>query len=91
MLRNMQSVCNLFVEQPLGHQRQGGFPLGHVDGLPFAGAATVVQRGKRVDDVTFVSPVQVDVVIPGATPSGPADLVLRAGKVAGPMGSVTLA
>jgi Pvc16 N-terminal domain len=51
----------------------------------------VFVRGKRVDSVTFVSPVQVDVVIPTATPSGPADVVLRAGKVAGPMGSVTLA
>ncbi len=51
----------------------------------------VFVRGKPVDDVTFVSPVQVDVVIPAATPSGPADVVLRAGKVAGPLGSVTLA
>jgi hypothetical protein len=51
----------------------------------------VFVRGKRVDNVTFVSPVQVDVVIPTATPSGPADVVLRAGKVAGPIGSVTLA
>ena len=51
----------------------------------------VFVRGKRVDDVTFVSPTQVDVVIPAATPSGPADVVLRAGKVAGPVGSVTLA
>jgi hypothetical protein len=29
-------------------------------------------------------------VIPTATPSGPADVVLRAGKVAGPAGSVTI-
>lgn len=47
--------------------------------------------GKRVQDVTFVSPTQVDVVLPPTTPSGPADVVLRAGKVAGPAGSVTVA
>jgi hypothetical protein len=47
--------------------------------------------GKRLQNVTFVSPTQVSVVIPSATPSGPADVVLRAGKVAGPAGSVTIA
>ncbi len=47
--------------------------------------------GKRLQDVTCVSPTQVDVVVPTATPSGPADVVLRAGKVAGPAGSVTIA
>ena len=47
--------------------------------------------GRRVQDVTFVSPTQVDVVLPTTTPSGPADVVLRAGKVAGPAGSVTVA
>jgi hypothetical protein len=47
--------------------------------------------GKRLDSVTFVSPTQVDVVIPTSTPSGPADVVLRAGKVAGSAGSVTIA
>jgi hypothetical protein len=47
--------------------------------------------GKRLADVTFVSPTHVDVVIPPATPSGPADVVLRARKVAGPAGSVTIA
>jgi hypothetical protein len=47
--------------------------------------------GKRLADVAFVSPTHVDVVIPPATPSGPADVVLRAGKVAGSAGSVTIA
>jgi hypothetical protein len=47
--------------------------------------------GKRVTHVTFVSPTQVDVVLPTSTPSGPADVLLRAGKVAGPAGSVTIA
>jgi len=51
----------------------------------------VFVRGRPVDDVTYVSPTQVDVVISAATPSGPADVVLRAGKVAGPSGSVTIA
>ncbi|HVN62486.1 MAG TPA: DUF4255 domain-containing protein [Gaiellaceae bacterium] len=51
----------------------------------------VFVRGRRLDNVTFISPVQVNVVIPPATPSGTADVVLRAGKVAGPVGSVTLA
>jgi hypothetical protein len=63
-------------------------------GLHTAHAAPDVEvfvRGKRVTDVTFVSPTQVDVVLPAATPSGPADVVLRAGKVAGPAGSVTIA
>lgn len=47
--------------------------------------------GKRLDNVIFVSPTQVDVVIPPATPSGPADVVLRAGKVAGPASDVNIA
>ena len=47
--------------------------------------------GKRLQNVTFVSATQVNVVVPNATPSGPADVVLRAGKVAGPAGSVTIA
>jgi hypothetical protein len=51
----------------------------------------VFVRGKRLDNVTFVSPTKVNVVVPTATPSGPADVVLRAGKVAGPARSVNLA
>lgn len=51
----------------------------------------VFLRGKRLAQVAFVSPTKVTVTIPLATPSGPADVVLRAGKVAGPTRSVTVA
>ncbi|MFN2627072.1 MAG: Pvc16 family protein [Gaiellaceae bacterium] len=51
----------------------------------------VFLRGRPVAPVTFVSPTQVDVTIPPATQSGPAEILLRAGKVAGPKRSVTVA
>ena len=47
--------------------------------------------GAKLAQATYVSPTQVDVTIPNATPSGPTDVVLRAAKVAGPARSVTIA
>jgi Pvc16 N-terminal domain len=40
---------------------------------------------------TFVSPTQVDVTIPLSASPGPAEIVLRAGKVAGPPATVDIA
>jgi len=51
----------------------------------------VFLRGQPLAQVAFVSPMQVDVTIPPATPSGLAEILLRAGKVAGATGSVTVA
>jgi hypothetical protein len=51
----------------------------------------VFLRGKQLAQVAYVSPTQVKVTIPPATPSGPAEVVLRAAKVAGPTRSVTVA
>lgn len=51
----------------------------------------VFLRGERLADVVYGSPTQVDVTIPTAAESGPADVVLRAAKVAGPTGSVVVA
>ena len=43
------------------------------------------------DAVNFVSATQVEVTLPGATPSGPTQVSLRANKVAGPAVEVTVA
>jgi hypothetical protein len=53
----------------------------------------VFVAGVRLDpgDVAFVSATEVEVTIPTATPPGPAELMLRAGKVAGPPNEVALA
>ena len=53
----------------------------------------VFAGGAQIDpaDVAFVSPTEVEVTIPAAAPSGPAELLLRAGKTAGPAVEVTLA
>lgn len=53
----------------------------------------VFVNGARLDPATvaFESPTSVTVTIPPATPSGPADIALRAGKVAGPAGTVEVA
>jgi len=50
----------------------------------------VFLNGLPLAPVAFVSPTEVTVTIPPATPPGPADVVLRAGKVAGPAKSVTV-
>jgi hypothetical protein len=42
-------------------------------------------------DVQYVSPTEVEVTIPPATPVGPAELLLRAGKASGPPTVVTIA
>ena len=49
--------------------------------------------GKRVPpaDVSFVSATEISVTIPSATPSGPADVMLRASKVAGPVTGLVIA
>jgi hypothetical protein len=47
--------------------------------------------GVRLDQVAFNSATDVQITIPPGTPSGPTGVMLRAGKVAGPMGSVTVA
>jgi len=51
----------------------------------------VFLRGRSLAQVTFISPTQVRVTIPPATTSGPAEILLRAGKVAGPTRNVTVA
>jgi len=51
----------------------------------------VFLAGRRLANVTFVSPTQVTVVIPPGTPAGPAEIALRAGKVAGPTRVVSVA
>ena len=51
----------------------------------------VFVAGARIPDPTFVSPTEVRVTIPAATPSGPAEVLLRAGKVAGPPATIELA
>jgi hypothetical protein len=38
-----------------------------------------------VADVTFVSPTQVDIVVPATTPAGPRPVMLRAAQTAGPI------
>ena len=52
----------------------------------------VFVAGRRLEpgDVTFVSPTAVTVTIPASIPSGPAEISLRAGKVAGPPTGVEL-
>jgi hypothetical protein len=53
----------------------------------------VFVNGARLDPatVTFGSATSVTVTIPPATPSGPAEIALRAGKVAGPTTTVEVA
>jgi Pvc16 N-terminal domain len=41
--------------------------------------------------VSFVSPTEISVTIPGSTPAGATDVMLRAGKVAGPPTQVEIA
>jgi hypothetical protein len=48
-------------------------------------------RGLAADQVSFVSPTEVLATIPAATPSGPAQVMLRASKVAGPVTELTIA
>lgn len=43
------------------------------------------------DDVEFVSATEVRVTLPSATPAGPAEVTLRAGRVAGPVATVEVA
>ncbi len=49
--------------------------------------------GKQLppDQVSFVSQTALSVTIPAATPAGPAEVMLRANKVAGPVTQVTIA
>jgi hypothetical protein len=53
----------------------------------------VVVAGARLpaDDVEFVSPTAVRVTLPAATPPGPAEITLRAGRVAGPVATIEVA
>ena len=41
--------------------------------------------------VTFVSATRIQLTLPSSTPAGPAEIVLRAGKVAGPAASIEVA
>ena len=52
----------------------------------FVGGAAIAAA-----DVQYVSPTEVEVTIPPTTPVGAAELILRAGKVAGPPTVVTVA
>ena len=62
-----------------------------LDTVHAASDVEVFLGGLRLADVTFVSATEVQVTIPPATPSGATGVVLRAGKVAGPTGSVVVA
>jgi len=69
-----------------------GVPV-DLDTVHAADDVEVFLAGKRLApaDVTFVSAVSVQVTIPPATPAGPTEIVLRAGKVAGPTAVVEVA
>jgi Pvc16 N-terminal domain len=74
----------------------GPLPRGVPVTLETAHAAPDVEvfiGGAPIDatDVSFASPTEVEVTIPAATPPGPTELLLRAGKVAGPPAEVTIA
>jgi hypothetical protein len=63
-----------------------------LDTVHAAADVEVFVGGAAIDaaDVSFVSPTEVEVTIPAATPLGPTELLLRAGKVAGPPREVTV-
>jgi hypothetical protein len=57
-----------------------------IDVAHAAADVEVFLAGVRLEasSVTFVSPTKVTITIPPATPAGPTEIVLRAGKLAGP-------
>lgn len=71
---------------------QRGVPI-TLETVHAASDVEVFVGGAAIDatDVTFVSPTEVEVTIPAATPAGPTELLLRAAKVAGPPTEVTVA
>lgn len=64
-----------------------------VDTAHAAQDVEVFLGGQRLDAgaVAFVSPTKVRLTLPSTTPPGPAEIALRAGKVAGPVAAIEVA
>jgi hypothetical protein len=79
------------VTEPAG-PLPGGAPV-DIDTAHAAPDVEVFLAGRPLEGaaVTYVSPARIRIAIPATTPAGPAELVLRAGRVAGPATTIEVA